>query len=440
MSKDRGFFYPHDAEAEKSILCSALFDNSTFEEVADILTYSDFYITAHQMIFSAMSELFDTGQPIDLITLVNLLRKSDQLHVVGGAAFVSALMDDIPVSSNLPHHAAIVREKARLRQVMNMGSTLMAQASGEGKSAEDLICNGQEQLIRIDSGSYAGPISLQTAAERAIDRLENMRTEGAVSGISTGISQLDFMTAGLQNSDLIILAGRPSMGKTATGIGFGLHAARSGRSVGIFSLEMSQEQIINRVLSREAQVDSHLFRTGRFSKEQWERIVDASDRMSSWNIWIDDTAGLSASAILRRSKAMKRRYGLDLIIIDYLQLMKSDMAWGPVQATTDNSRMMKEMARTLGIPVILISQLNRKLEERGDKRPMLSDLRDSGAIEQDADLVLFVYRDEVYNRDANNPEKGIAELILAKQRNGPIGTVRCAWIDRYGTIHDLYDN
>jgi len=443
--KNPAFFQlpPQSIEAEESLLSAILIDNQTLLEIVEILSPEDFYRSAHQKIFGAILSLFANNEPVDMVTLTNQLRDNGHLDEVGGAAYLAALVDTVPLAVNAKQYSKIVHDKAALRRLIDKANQIAkrcfeAQGDVEGvvDFAESAIFEISENKIRP---SY---FAIKDIIEKNIDVIEERQGNKAlVTGVPTGFARLDSLTAGLQNSDLIILAGRPSMGKTALALNIARNAAVDANvPVAIFSLEMSKEQLSMRMLCGEARVDSSKIRSGFFSKRDWVNLTDAAGILSEAPIYIDDSPDLSVMEIRAKSRRLKMEKEIGLVIIDYLQLMKSRMhAERRDLEISEISRALKALAKEVDIPVVALSQLNRKLEERSDKRPQLSDLRESGALEQDADVVAFIYRDEVYNREETNPNKGIAEVLLRKQRNGPTGDVSLKYFDAYTRFEDLQD-
>jgi replicative DNA helicase len=426
---------PQSIEAEESILSAILLETNTLLEVLEILTPEDFYRTAHQRIFAAMELLFRKAEPIDLITLTNALRESNQLEEIGGAAYLARLVDTVPSAINVAHYARIVREKSSLRRLIAKAGEITQRCYGDSGDFDQVLDFAEGAVFEISENKHRAAFHpLSKIIDINIDALEKRQANRAlVTGIPTGYTRLDNMTSGLQGSDLIILAARPAMGKTALALNIARNAAVIGNvAVAVFSLEMSKEQLSMRMLCAEARVDSSRLRSGFLNPEDWANITDAASALSEAPIYIDDSPDISATSIRTKSRRLKMDKDLGLIIIDYLQLMRGhENTERRDLEISDISRSLKLLAKELNVPVLALSQLNRKLEERGDKRPQLSDLRESGALEQDADVVAFIYRDEVYNKDENNPNRGIAEVILAKQRNGPTGVVPLTFLGAY---------
>ncbi len=426
---------PQNIDAEESLLSSILFDNNVLLDVMDILNPEDFYRPGHQKIFAAISELFSRNEPVDLITLVSRLKQNGDLEDAGGASYISSLMDDIPVAPNAPHYARIVHEKACLRMLIVKANAITQRCYDDREEVDEVIDFAESAIFEISRHKTSQAFyPIAKVIESNIDTLEERQGNKAlVTGISTGYTQFDTLTAGLQKSDLIILAARPSMGKTALALNIARNAAIEAKvPVAVFSLEMSKEQLSMRLLCAESRIDSSRLRSGFFSNDDWVRLTDGADALSEAPIFIDDSPDVSAMEIRAKSRRLKMEKDLGLVIVDYVQLMK--VRGGQERRDleiSEISRSLKMLAKEINVPVLALSQLNRKLEERSDKRPMLSDLRESGSLEQDADVVTFIYRDEVYNKDENNPNRGKAEIIIAKQRNGPIGTVPLTFIGTY---------
>ncbi len=432
---------PQNIEAEESILSAILIDNGALLDVAEIISPEDFYRPAHQKIYAAILRLFTQNEPVDLVTLANALKELGHLEKTGGAAYLAALVDTVPVATNAQHYARIIYEKACLRRLIEKANAIsrkcyedQGDVAGVIDFAETAVFEIAEQKI---SPSFY-PIS-QIIDENISALEERQGNKALITGTPTGFTELDRLTAGFQPSDLIIIAARPSMGKTAFALNITRNAAlAAGMPVAVFSLEMSRQQLSMRLLCAEARVDASKLRSGFFSQDEWLKITDAAGVLEEAPIFIDDSPDVSAMEIRAKARRLKLEKNLGLLIIDYLQLMKtrSSMERRDLEIS-EISRSLKNLAKEINVPVVAVSQLNRKLEERSDKRPMLSDLRESGALEQDADVVAFIYRDEVYNKDEGNPNKGKAEIILAKQRNGPVGMVELAFIDKYTRFENL---
>jgi replicative DNA helicase len=444
--KNHRFFQlpPQSLEAEESLLSAVLIDNQSLLDIVEILSPHDFYKPAHQKIFSGVLNLFSENEPVDLVTLTNQLRNAGHLEEVGGAVYLASLVDTVPIAVNVKHYAKIVHDKASLRRLIDKANQI-AQKCFEAQGDVDGVIDFAEASVFEISENKLRPsyFALKDIIEKNIDLIEERQGKKAlVTGVPTGFTRLDSLTSGLQKSDLIILAGRPSMGKTALALNIARNAAVDANiPVVVFSLEMSKEQLSMRMLCAEARVDSAKLRSGFFSKKDWVNLTDAAGVLSEASIYIDDSPDLTVMEIRAKTRRLKLDKQIGLVVIDYLQLMKSSgSAERRDLEISEISRALKGLAKEVDIPVMALSQLNRKLEERSDKRPLLSDLRESGALEQDADVVAFIYRDEVYNRDENNPNKGVAEVLLRKQRNGPTGDVSLKFFDAYTRFEDLQDS
>lgn len=426
---------PQSLEAEESILSAILVDNNTLLEILEILSPEDFYRSAHQKIFSAISELFSRNEPVDLVTLTNILREHDRLEEIGGAAYLANLVDTVPLAVNAQYYAKIVYDKACLRRLIEKTNSIAKRCFEDRGDVDNVIDFAESSIFEISENKIRPAFyPIGKIIESNIDVLEERQGNRAlVTGVATGFTKLDELTAGLQKSDLVILAGRPGMGKTALALNIAKNAAVDANiPVAIFSLEMSKEQLSFRMLSSEARIDSSRLRRGFISQDDWIKITDSAGVLSQAPIFIDDSPNITALEIRAKSRRLKMEKDIGLIIIDYLQLMKSRAsAERRDLEISEISRSLKALAKELDLPVVALSQLNRKLEERSDKRPQLADLRESGALEQDADVVAFLYRDELYNKDENNPNKGKAELIVSKQRNGPTGFCILTFLDTY---------
>jgi len=426
---------PQNLEAEESIISAILIDNDTLLEILDVLSPDDFYKTAHQKIFAAITELFTKSEPVDLVTLTNLLREQNRLEEIGGATYLARLVDTVPLAVNAQHYAKIVHDKACLRRLITKSNAITRRCFEDRGNVDNVIDFAESSIFEISENKIKPSFyHIAQIIEDNIDALEERQGNRAlVTGVATGYTKIDELTSGFQQSDLVILAGRPGMGKTALALNIAKHAAvDTNIPVVVFSLEMSKEQLSMRMLSSEARVDSSRMRKGFISQDDWIKITDAAGILSEAPIFIDDSPDINVMEIRAKSRRLKLEKDIGLIIVDYIQLMK-----GPVSAErrdleiSEISRSLKALAKELDLPVVALSQLNRELEKRTDKRPQLADLRESGALEQDADVVAFIYRDELYNRDENNPKRGIAEIIVAKQRNGPTGNVKLTFLDTY---------
>jgi replicative DNA helicase len=430
---------PHSKDAEQSVLGSVLQKEGVIARILDFLSSEDFYFASHKIIFKAMVALFDKNEPLDLITISNYLKKENGLEEAGGAAFLASLTDLVPLASNVVHYAKIVREKSILRQLISTTTDIAGRCYEEQDDLENLLDEVEQTIFEISrdqSGQNFEPLNrIITDTFEKITVLAERKE--LITGVPTGFEQFDKMTAGLQPADLVIIAGRPSMGKTALAMNIVQNTALQYKTpVAVFSLEMSKTQLGLRLLCSQSRVDSHDLRTGFIKDHDWPKLTRAAGDLSDAKIFIDDTPALSVLEMRAKSRRLKAEYDIGLVVVDYLQLMRG-RAESREQEISEISRSLKAMAKELSIPVIALSQLNRGLESRTDKRPQLSDLRESGAIEQDADVICFIYRDEVYNKSEDNPKKGIAELIVGKQRNGPTGTVELAFIGKYTTFENL---
>jgi len=443
IEKDPSLYHipPQSLEAEASILSAILLNNDTLLDVIEILSPEDFYRSAHQKIFSGITELFKRNEPVDLVTLTNVLRELGQLEEIGGATYLAALVDDFPLAVNAQHYAKIVHDKASLRRLIEKANAIAKRCFEDRGNVDETIDFAERSVFEVSENKIKPsfyPIS--KIIENSIDALEERQGNKAlVTGVPTGFTKLDEKTAGFQRSDLIILAARPGMGKTALALNIARNAAvDTNVPVAIFSLEMSKEQLSMRMLSSEARIDSSRMRRGFISQEDWMQITDAACVLSEAPIYIDDAPDISALEIRAKARRLKMEKDIGLVVVDYLQLMRSHAAAERRDLEiSEISRSLKALAKEIDVPVLALSQLNRKLEERSDKRPMLSDLRESGALEQDADVVAFIYRDEEYNKDENNPNKGKAEILLAKQRNGPTGMAKLTFLNTYTRFENL---
>jgi replicative DNA helicase len=430
---------PQQMEAEQSLLGGILIDNEGLASALEILRGDEFYREAHRIIFQAIQDLFERNEPIDLVTVVSLLAEKQQLDSVGGAPYLASLVDTVPSASNVGIYAKIVNDKALLRRLIQAANEISSLCYGGGKQIEEILDHAEAAIFAITENrirnNYSSLKEIVKKSIEAIERFQEYRE--MVTGVPSHFTDLDKLTAGFQPSDLIIIAARPSMGKTAFALNLARNAAlQSGVPVGVFSLEMSKEQLAMRLLCAEARVDSHKIRTGFLSQQECAKMLSAAGAFMETPIYIDDTPAISTLELRAKARRMKLDKGLGMVIVDYLQLMRGrESSERREQEISDISRALKSLAKELNIPVIALSQLNRKVEERNNKRPMLSDLRESGAIEQDADVIAFIYRDEVYN--PTTAEKGIAEIIVGKQRNGPTGDVKLAFINSYTRFENL---
>jgi replicative DNA helicase len=433
---------PHSLEAEQSVVGGLMLDNRAWDEVADIINEKDFYRHDHALILSAIDALSEDGQPYDVVTVSEWLGARNELDSIGGLAYLSILANDTPTAVNVKAYANIVREYSILRSLIQVGNEISASAfDAGGKPSKELLDEAERKVFQIaeqGAGNREGFEAINELLGRAVKRVEDMyRTGEAITGIATGFANFDDKTSGLQKSDLIIIAGRPSMGKTSFAMNLAETAAlNGGHSVAVFSMEMPGEQLALRMMSSLGRIDSHNLRTGKLDDQDWPRLISSVNMLSKAKLFIDDTASLTPTDLRARTRRLKREHGLDLVIVDYLQLMQvSGSTENRATEISEISRSLKALAKELNVPIVALSQLNRSVEQRPDKRPVMSDLRESGSIEQDADVILFIYRDEVYNSES--ADKGIAEILIRKQRNGPIGTVRLAFLGQYTRFENL---
>lgn len=432
---------PQNIEAEQSILSAILIDNNTLPEVLELLSEKDFYRQAHQKIFAAMLDLFDRNEPADLITVTNILKEQGQLESIGGATYLAELVDTIPVAANATHYARIILGKATLRRLIERTALITTRCFEDRGDMEDILDFAERSIFDISQDkvkpAFHALADILPDTYKAVEQAYEEKI--LVTGLPTGYRELDQLTSGFQAGDLVIIAGRPSMGKTALALNIAQNAsAATGAPSAIFSLEMSKEQLSLRMLSAEARIDSAKMRGGFLKETDLARINRAAGALYDLPIYIDDSPAISALEIRAKARRMKMERGLGLIMVDYLQLMRGRASAERRELEiSEISRSLKALAKELNIPVVALSQLNRKVEDRTNKRPVLSDLRESGAIEQDADVIAFIYRDEVYNQDPDNPNRGIAEIHVAKQRNGPIGTVRLVFLEHCTRFEDL---
>jgi replicative DNA helicase len=429
---------PHNLEAEQSMLGSLLIDRDAIIRVASMVKADDFYSAANGSIFQAILDLYNRREPTDLVTLTDELARRDRLEQVGGVAYLSTLLTIVPTSVHVEYYGRIVERTSTLRRLINAGTSIVSIGYNEDGDLEEALDRAERALFDVSQRRTTR--DFQTIAEvldRFFDQIDYLQQHrGEVVGVGSGYSDLDTMTGGLQRSDLIIIGARPSVGKSAFMLGIAHGAAvLHAKSVGYFSLEMSAEQLVQRLLSTETGVDSHRLRLGQIDDNEWDRISRAFGRLAEAKIYIDDSAGLSLMDLRSKARRLQAEHGLDVLIIDYLQLMQGRRSENRVQEISEISRGLKGLARELNIPVIAAAQLSRSVETRADKRPMLSDLRESGSIEQDADIVMFIHREEVYNPESER--KGIAEIIIAKHRNGPVGSINLRFFDRTARFADL---
>ncbi|MBE5973743.1 replicative DNA helicase [Lacrimispora xylanisolvens] len=425
---------PHSIEAEQSVIGSMLMDRDAIIAASEIVTAGDFYQHQYGVMFEAMLELFNENLPVDLITLQNRLKEKDVPPEVSSLEFVRDIITTVPTSANVRSYAKIVRDKAVLRRLIKINEDIANTCYAGKEPLEDILANTEKTIFNLLQNRNSGDfVPIRQVAMNVLEKIEEAsKNQGTVTGVPTGFIDLDYKTSGLQPSDFVLIAARPSMGKTAFVLNLVDHiAVKKGLPAMVFSLEMSKEQLVNRMLAMESNVDSQKLRTGTLSDSDWDAVVEGIGVIGNSKLIIDDTPGISIMELRSRCRKMKLEYGLSVVIIDYLQLMSGSGKGGEnrQQEISEISRSLKALARELSAPVIALSQLSRACETRPDHRPMLSDLRESGAIEQDADVVMFLYRDDYYNKDTDMPN--IAEVIIAKQRNGPIGTVNLVWRPEY---------
>ena len=437
---------PHSLEAEQSIIGGLMLDNQVWDKINTQLCETDFYRIEHRILYRSIVSLAGRQQPFDVVTLLDNLKSNDVLDDVGGEAYLFELASNTPSVSNISAYATIVREKSVQRQLIAVANDIADSAYNPGsREVTELLDFAESKVFAIaeQTVSDGGPEGIKSILVRAVEKIDELyHSTDSITGLATGLTDLDELTSGLQQSDLIIVAGRPSMGKTTLVMNMAEHAAiKASKPVLVFSMEMPADSLAMRMMSSLGRIDQHRIRTGKLDDDDWPRITSAVHMLSEAPLFIDDTPALSPAEMRARARRLMKEHGqLGLIVVDYLQLMKvpgfkSDSRTAEI---SEISRSLKALAKELHVPVIALSQLNRSLEQRSDKRPVMSDLRESGAIEQDADLICFIYRDEVYNEDSN--DKGCAEIIIAKQRNGPIGKVRVAFLGKYTRFEDLAFN
>lgn len=440
---------PHSIEAEQSVLGGLMLDNSAWDKIVGKVDEQDFYRRDHRLVFRAIRELADQVYPLDVVTVSEWLKNNNELDNAGGLAYLGALAKNTSSAVNIQAYADIVRERAVLRQLIQAGGEIADSAfNPEGRDSMELLEAAEKRVFEIAEHGAHGKrnfASIKSLVVKAMERIDILfQSDSPLTGVPTGFSKFDEMTSGLQPSDLVIIAGRPSMGKTSFAMNIAEHASIKGKKpVAIFSMEMSAEQLAMRLLSSVGRIDQHKVRTGKLGDDDWPRLATALGILAEAPLFIDDTGALSPGELRARARRLKREHDLGMIVIDYLQLMQ---VTGNKETRTNEiseiSRSLKALAKELNVPVIALSQLNRNLEQRPNKRPVMSDLRESGGIEQDADLIAFIYRDEVYNE--NSPDKGTAEIIIGKQRNGPIGSVRLTFLAQFTRFENyiqggLYD-
>ena len=435
----RGRLPPQDLDAERSVLGAMLLEKNALSEAIEILKANDFYRSAHAQIFEAMTALFERNEPVDEVTLAAELKSRAQFDAIGGTAFLAALTESVPTAANVAHYARLVRDRALMRALIQTATAIAGSGYEAGSEVDVLLDEAESRIFEITRArEQRSFVPLKDVVKSVFKRIETLyEKKQPITGVATGFADLDRVTSGLQSSDLIIVAGRPSMGKTA----FALNVAQSAAiqhqiPVALFSLEMSREQLVMRMLCSEGRIDGHRLRGGFLKDTDWPKLARAAGALAEAPIFIDDTGALSLLEMRAKARRLQAEKGLGLVVVDYLQLMHGRAsAEGREREISEISRGLKALAKELKVPVVALSQLNRSLEARNDKRPMLSDLRESGAIEQDADVICFVYRDEYYHEDS--PDKGVAEIIIGKQRNGPTDTVKLRFAKEYTRFENL---
>ena len=432
---------PHSIEAEQSVVGAMLMDKDAITTAGEIISGDDFYQASYGVIFDSMIELFNEGKPVDLITLQERLKEKDVPAEIASLEFVRDLVTAVPTSANVKYYAQIVADKSLMRKMIKLSESIENMCYAGKEPVESIMEQTEKSMFQLlqrrTTGDY---VPIKQVVLNALDKIEKAsKSKGTVTGIPTGFIDLDYKLSGFQPSDFILIAARPSMGKTAFVLNIAQYMAfKKNKAVAIFSLEMSKEHLVNRLFSLESQVDAQSLRTGNMKDSDWEKLIEGAGIIGQSKLIIDDTPGISISELRSKCRKYKLEHGLDIIIIDYLQLMTGSVGRSSEsrqQEVSDISRQLKGLARELNVPVVSLSQLSRAVESRPDKRPMLSDLRESGAIEQDADVVMFIYRDEYYNKDSEFKKQ--AEIIIAKQRNGPVGTVNLAWLGEYTKFANL---
>ena len=429
---------PQDLEAERAVLGSILISNAAADIAQGIVKDEDFYNPSHGKVYAAMLSLWDNNSAVDLITLQSYLTDTKELTTVGGPAMLVALTEAVPTAANIEYYAKLVRSKSILRRLIDAGTNIV-KSGFDGGDAETVLDDAEQMVLDVRKTSdRRGVLHIEEALKSAFAEIEELHANKRdITGIATGFQKLDFMTSGLQRSDLIIIAGRPGMGKTAFALNLAVNCSlKANAAVAVFSLEMADQQLVKRMLCSEGRISATNMRSGNLKDSDWPKLAKAAGALSEASIYIDDTGSIALSDLRGKCRRLATEHGLDLIVIDYLQLMRgSKNAQGREQEISEISRGLKALAKELNVPVIALSQLNRSLESRPDKRPVLSDLRESGAIEQDADIIMFVYRDEYYNEESE--DKGVAEVIIAKQRSGPTGKARLRFFAEYTLFENL---
>ena len=430
---------PQSIEAEQSVIGSMIIDKNSIAKVMESLAEEDFYRDGHKAIYKAILEMFRNDMAVDLVTLLEYLKSTNMLERAGGVTYITELSASVPTTANLSAYIKIVSDKSTLRKLIKASTTIIEESYNKQDKVESVVDIAEKKIFNIAENRTSKDFEpLSDVLERGFLQIEKLfNNKGEITGVGSGFTDLDSMTSGFQSGDMILIAARPSMGKTTFALNIAEHAAlREHKSVVIFSLEMSKEQLAYKLLCSEANVDMLKLRTGALEDSDWENIARATGPLSKAKVYIDDTAGVTVMEMRSKCRRLKLEYGIDLIVIDYLQLMSGGSGTdNRQQEVSEISRPIKALAKEMECPVIALSQLSRAPEQRADHRPMLSDLRESGSIEQDADLVMFLYRDEYYNKETE--DKNIGECIIAKQRNGPVGTVKMAWLGQYSKFGNL---
>jgi replicative DNA helicase len=424
---------PHNAEAEQTVLASCMIDHTAVEKVVNLLSYDDFYYEANKEIYDSIKQIHMQNIPVDAVTVFEELKKRGKIDYIGGFEYLATLTENIITSKNVEAYCKIIREKSTLRKLIGASQEIIQKSYKEDDEVQRIIELAEQRIFSISQNRSINTFSeIKEVLMTVFNQLEERaKSGGGITGLATGYTDLDRMTSGLQKSDLILLAARPSMGKTALALNIAMNVVKNGASVALFSLEMSEEQYVQRIISQEAMVDSTKLRTGNLDDDDWTRLINTMSLISNYKIYIDDTPSVTLFEMMSKCRRLKIEKGLDLIVVDYLQLMSDGGRTDNRQQEISNiSRGLKALARELDCPVLALSQLSRAPELRNDHRPVMSDLRESGAIEQDADVVMMLYRDEYYNKEESE-KKGITDVIITKQRNGPVGTVELAWIGQY---------
>lgn len=429
---------PQSIEAEQSVIGSMIIDRSAIAQAAEGLEENDFYRDSHKVLFKSIIDMFKKDMAVDLVTVLEELKANDMLERAGGVTYVTEITSSVPTTANLSSYIKIVQEKSTLRKLIKASTSIIEESYNKQGEVEDVLDAAEKRIFDIAEKRTTSDFeSLNQVLERGFIEIERLfNNKGEITGVGSGFVDLDAKTSGFQKGDMVLIAARPSMGKTTFALNIAEYAAlREGKSVVIFSLEMSKEQLAYKLLCSEANVDMLKLRTGALDDKDWENIARATGPLSKAKIYIDDTAGVSVMEMRSKCRRLKIEYGIDLILIDYLQLMSGSSSESRQQEVSEISRSIKALAKEMECPVIALSQLSRAPEQRADHRPMLSDLRESGSIEQDADLVMFLYRDEYYNKETE--DKNVGECIIAKQRNGPVGTVKLAWLGQFSKFGNL---